>query len=136
MSMLIKLYSRMNVLRQSEAIWRRGPRSTLIQIMDCCLMAPSYYLDQYWRTVNWILNNKFQGNLNLKNNNFHSRNFRLKVSHARCTGPIVLEYCLVLVLNILQLLHLAPLLYFHRKYAAKCISLNSTAYKKTYSGRV
>ena len=30
------------------SIWRHWPGSTLIQIMACCLTAPSYYLNKCW----------------------------------------------------------------------------------------
>ena len=39
-----------------DAIWRRGTRSTLAQVMACCLTAPSHYLNQCWliiREVPW-----------------------------------------------------------------------------------
>ena len=38
--------------------------STLAQVMACCLMAPSHYLNQYWLIVNWILRNELQWNWN------------------------------------------------------------------------
>ena len=37
-----------NWLRPSDAIWRQRSGSTLDQIMACCLMAPSHYLNQCW----------------------------------------------------------------------------------------
>ena len=33
-----------NSLWPSDAIWRQGTRSTLVQVMACCLTAPSHYL--------------------------------------------------------------------------------------------
>ena len=39
-----------------DATWRRGTRSTLAQVMACCLTAPSHYLNQCWlmiREVPW-----------------------------------------------------------------------------------
>ena len=32
----------------NDAIWRHGTRSTLAQVMACCLTAPSHYLNQCW----------------------------------------------------------------------------------------
>ena len=37
-----------NLLRPSDAIWRQGSRSTLVQVMVCCLTALSHYLNQCW----------------------------------------------------------------------------------------
>ena len=37
-----------NSLRPSDAIWLQGYGSTLVQVMACCLTAPSHYLDQRW----------------------------------------------------------------------------------------
>ena len=40
-----------NSLWPSEAIWRQGSRSTLVQVMVCCLTAPSHYLNQCWLII-------------------------------------------------------------------------------------
>ena len=37
-----------NSLRLSDAIWRHRSRTTLAQVMACCLTAPSHYLNQCW----------------------------------------------------------------------------------------
>ena len=37
-----------NSLRPRDAIWRHRSGSTLSQVMACCLMAPSHYLNQCW----------------------------------------------------------------------------------------
>ena len=45
-----------NSLWSSDAIWRQRSRSTLAQVMTCCLTAPSHYLNQCWliiREVQW-----------------------------------------------------------------------------------
>ena len=39
---------RVNSLWPGDAIWRHRSVSTLVQVMACCLMAPSHYLNQYW----------------------------------------------------------------------------------------
>ena len=39
-----------------KVTWWHRSRSTLAQVMACCLMAPSYYLNQYWliiKEVQW-----------------------------------------------------------------------------------
>ena len=35
----------------SDAIWRQRSRSTLAQVMACCLTAPSHYLNQCWLII-------------------------------------------------------------------------------------
>ena len=35
-----------NSLWPSDTIWHHGTWSTLVQVMACCLMAPSHYLNQ------------------------------------------------------------------------------------------
>ena len=37
-----------NSLWPGDTIWRHGTRSTLDQVMACCLTAPSHYLNQCW----------------------------------------------------------------------------------------
>ena len=34
-----------------DTIWRHGTRSTLAQVMACCLTAPSHYLNQCWLII-------------------------------------------------------------------------------------
>ena len=41
-------------LRPSDAIWRHRFGSTLAQVMACCLMAPSHYLNQCWLIVSEV----------------------------------------------------------------------------------
>ena len=43
-----------NLLRLSDAIWRHRSGSTLAQVMACCLMAPSHYLNQCWLIISKI----------------------------------------------------------------------------------
>ena len=40
-----------NSLWPGDAIWRHGTRSTLAQVMACCLTAPSHYLNQCWLII-------------------------------------------------------------------------------------
>ena len=37
-----------NSLWPNDAIWWQISRSTLVQVMACCLTAPSHYLNQWW----------------------------------------------------------------------------------------
>ena len=47
--------SRVNSLWPSYIIWRHGSRSTLAQVMACCLTAPSHYLNQCWLMISEVL---------------------------------------------------------------------------------
>ena len=55
----------LNSLWPSDTIWRQRSGSTLAQVMACCLMAPSHYLNQCWHIsskVEWRSSNgKFTG---------------------------------------------------------------------------
>ena len=44
-----------NSLGAHDAIWRWRSRSTLVQVMACCLMAPSQYLNQCWLIISKVL---------------------------------------------------------------------------------
>ena len=41
-----------NITHCGRVIWCHRFRSTLAQIMDCCLTAPSHYLNQCWLIIN------------------------------------------------------------------------------------
>ena len=45
---------------RSNTIWWYRSGSTLAQVMACCLMAPSHYLNQCWLNINWIPHHSFQ----------------------------------------------------------------------------
>ena len=40
--------AKLNSLWPCDVIWRKGSRSTMAQVMACCLTAPSHYLNQCW----------------------------------------------------------------------------------------
>ena len=44
-----------NSLGPSDAIWRWRSWSTLVQVMACCLTAPSHYLNQCWLITSKVL---------------------------------------------------------------------------------
>ena len=47
-----------NSLWPRDAIWRQGSKSTLVQVMTCCLTAPIHYQNQCWfiiTKVKWCL---------------------------------------------------------------------------------
>ena len=45
----------------SDAIWRQRYGSTSVQVMACCLMAPTHYLNQCWLTMNKVLWHSYEG---------------------------------------------------------------------------
>ena len=45
----------LNSLGPSDAIWRWRSWSTLVQVMACCLTAPSHYLNQCWLIISKVL---------------------------------------------------------------------------------
>ena len=51
-----------NSLWPSGAIWRHRSQSTIAQVMACCLMAPSHYLNQCWLIINEVLQLSHKGN--------------------------------------------------------------------------
>ena len=50
-----------NSLWPGDAIWRRGTRSTLAQVMACCLATPSHYLNQCWLIIGEVTWHSSQG---------------------------------------------------------------------------
>ena len=54
--------SHFNSLWPSDAIWRQRSGSTLAQVMACCLIAPSHYLNQCWLIINEVQWHSYQGN--------------------------------------------------------------------------
>ena len=42
-------------LGPSDAIWRWRSWSTLVQVMACCLTAPSHYLNEFWLIISMVL---------------------------------------------------------------------------------
>ena len=46
---------KINSLGPSDAIWRWRSWLTLVQVMACCLTAPSHYLNQCWLIISKVL---------------------------------------------------------------------------------
>ena len=44
-----------NSLRPCDAIWWKRTGSTLVQVMACCLMEPSHYMNQCWLIISKVL---------------------------------------------------------------------------------
>ena len=51
-----------NSLWPNDAIWRQRSGSTLAQVMACCLMAPSHYVNQCWFTISKVHWHSFEYN--------------------------------------------------------------------------
>ena len=51
-----------NSLLPNDVIWWNRSGSTLAQVMACCLMAPSHYLNQYWLNTSKVLWHSSDGN--------------------------------------------------------------------------
>ena len=49
-----KEHLQINTSRPSDAIWQQKTGSTLAQVMACCLMAPSHYLNQCWLIISTV----------------------------------------------------------------------------------
>ena len=52
---------RINSLWPGDAIWWQGTRSTLTQVMACCLTAPNHYLNQCWLIIGEVPWHSSQG---------------------------------------------------------------------------
>ena len=57
----INAYLLLNSLWPSDVIRRQGTESTLAQVMACCLMAPSHYLNQCWLIFSKVLWHSSEG---------------------------------------------------------------------------
>ena len=54
-----------NSMWPGDTIWRRRSGSTLVQVMACCLTAPSHYLNQCWLIINEVQWQSPKGNHNV-----------------------------------------------------------------------
>ena len=54
--------SNQNILWCSDTIWCHITWSTLVQVMACCLTAPSHYLNQCWLIISEVLRHSSEGN--------------------------------------------------------------------------
>ena len=72
------IHAGLDSLRPNDNIWHHGTWPKLIQVMACCLTAPSHYLSQRWLIVNLTLWNTFQWN-HIKNGIFSFKKMYLKV---------------------------------------------------------
>ena len=58
----IQLTEQINSLWPSDARWRQRFGSTLAQVMDCCLTAPTHYLNQCWLIISEVQWHSYSGN--------------------------------------------------------------------------
>ena len=63
-----------NSLWPNHAIWRHRSRSTLAQVMACCLTAPSHYLNQCWLIFSKVQWHSVEGNLTRDSSPFNHEN--------------------------------------------------------------
>ena len=56
-----------NSLWPSDTIWRHRSGSTLVQVMACCLTAPSHYLNQCWLIISKV--QRYSAEKNFTRNN-------------------------------------------------------------------
>ena len=55
----------------SEAIWWQGSRSTLVQVMACCLTTTSHYLNQCWLVITKVQWCSSEGNFTFNRHHSH-----------------------------------------------------------------
>ena len=58
-STYITVWAAVNTLWPSDVIWRHRSGSTWVQIMACCLTAPSHNLNQCWLLINEAMSHSF-----------------------------------------------------------------------------
>ena len=64
---LIVLMSAIDSLWPRNTIWRHRSGSTLVQVMACCLTAPSHYLNQCWLIISKVQRHSAERNLTRNN---------------------------------------------------------------------
>ena len=58
-----------NSLWPSDTIWRHRSESTLVQVLACCLTAPSHHLNQCWLIVSKVQRHSAERNFTKNNSN-------------------------------------------------------------------
>ena len=90
-----------NSLWPSDAIWRHRSGSILVQVMACCLTAPSHYLNQCWLIVSKALWHSSEGNFSRDNSAINHlnlfENHSSKIQSKPTRGQWVNSYIDVLV---------------------------------------
>ena len=72
-----------NSLLPSDAKWRHRFGSTLVQVMACCLTAPSHYLNQYWLVICKVQWHSFEGNFTREIPQPSITKIGLKITHPK-----------------------------------------------------
>ena len=103
----------LNSLWPSDSIWRHGSGSTLVQVMACCLMAPSHYLNQCWllkREVRWHSPESYFAQATTLYNEFENYTFEITATapNSQWVNPLCAEFCsgnMKIYLHFLELLY-------------------------------
>ena len=87
MALFIEVYSvtgpHWASLWPSDAIWWQGSGSTLVQVMACCLMAPSHYPNQYWLIISEVQWHSPEGNFTRDITQPSITKFTLKINNLK-----------------------------------------------------
>ena len=75
--------SALNTLWPSDAMWRQRSWTTLAQVMACCLMAPSHYLNQCWLMISEMLWHSPDSNISQKIHKIFIVEMSLKFTNLR-----------------------------------------------------
>ena len=65
LGVLLQMHTALNSLWPSDAIWHQISLSTLVQVMACCLTAPSHYLNQCWLILSKVQRHSSVGNFTI-----------------------------------------------------------------------
>ena len=88
-------FRRFDSLWPSDATWRQRSRSTLAQLMACCLTAPIHYLNQCWLNISEALRhsteNDFTRNYQDMYLLYHFENYGFQISTTSSRGQWVKE---------------------------------------------
>ena len=96
-----------NSLWPSDAIWQHRSRSTLAEVMVCCLTAAVHYLNQYWRIISEVLWHSPESNFTGNAQDIYPwYSSLLRLGHCLC--PIWWDWCISLkIINLWSQSHLS-----------------------------
>ena len=72
-----------------DVIWHHGPTagSKLVQLMACCLTAPSHYLNPCWLIINRVLYHLTKGRTENAHESNHYKEFEIFMFNIKATSP-------------------------------------------------
>ena len=82
----LNMMNNLNSLWTSDAKWRPRSGSTLVQVMACCLTAPSHYLNQCWLIISEVLWHSPESNFTVEPISNYCVLMGLKITFLKC-GP-------------------------------------------------